>query len=328
MRVAVVGAGISGLSTAAYLGKAGLEVHVFEKNGGPGGRAGQLQTGNGYLFDMGPSWYWMPEIFDRFFADFGYDVQNLYTLKLLDPSFEIVFRNGYSLKVPSEINDLVDVFEKIEPGSGGKLRRFLRGEKGKYDTILDNLDKIPGLSFFELVKPDFGLLALRSKLFLSHRRHIRRFFSDQRLQLLMEFPVLFLGQPARKVPALYSFMSYAAIMKGTWYPYGGFGKVVEALMKVAEDNGAHFYFNSPVEEIILSGKKVNGINVSGNLISFDAVVCAADYHFAEQYLLPEWARNYDERYWQKKKFAPSCLIFFIGLSKKIGRVEHHTLFFY
>jgi phytoene desaturase len=143
----------------------------------------------------------------------------------------------------------------------------------------------------------------------------------------MEFPVLFLGQPARKVPALYSFMSYAAIMKGTWYPYGGFGKVVEALMKVAEDNGAHFYFNSPVEEIILSGKKVNGINVSGNLISFDAVVCAADYHFAEQYLLPEWARNYDERYWQKKKFAPSCLIFFIGLSKKIGRVEHHTLFF-
>ena len=326
-KIALIGSGFSGLSAAAYLSAAGHDVHVFEKNETPGGRARQLKTDNGYLFDMGPSWYWMPEVFENFFNDFGFSAYDFYDLKLLDPSFEIIFDNGESIPIPSHYPELCTLFESIEPGSELQLGKFMVEAQYKYKTGMGSLTQMPGISLSEFA--DFKLMkgALRLQIFSSFSKHVRKYFSNPKLIALMEFPVLFLGAMPQDTPALYSLMNYAALKLGTWYPIGGFGKVIDAMKKIGESNGVVFHFNSPVEQISIEGDHSDGLIVQGRKILFDAIVASADYHHVESNLLPASYRNYNETYWKKKTFAPSCLIFYLGISKKIKRLEHHTLFF-
>jgi len=326
-KIAIIGSGFSGLSAAAYLSAVGNEVHVFEKNKTAGGRARQLKTENGYTFDMGPSWYWMPDVFEEFFKDFGFSVKNFYDLKLLDPSFEIVFPNDQKMKVPADFHELCLLFESIEKGSAIQLKKFMAEAKFKYETGMKNLSKMPGISLAEFATPELMKGVLRLQIFSSFSKHVRKYFSDPKLIALMEFPVLFLGAMPEKTPALYSLMNYAGLKLGTWYPKGGFGKIVDAMVQVAKRNGANFHFNAEVEEIEVKNSSVNAIKVNGKSLSFDAVVATADYNHVEQNLLSEKFRNYEDNYWEKKTFAPSCLIFFVGIKKKISTIEHHTLFF-
>ena len=326
-RIAVIGAGFSGLSAAAYLSAAGHEVDVYEKNNTAGGRARQLKTANGYVFDMGPSWYWMPDIFERFFNDFGHSVSDFYRLTLLNPSFDIVFDKNATMSIPSDYKALCHLFESIEKGSSVQLQKFMQEAQYKYETGMQNLVYMPGVSICEFA--DAGLIkdALRLQVFTSFSKHVRKYFTDPRLIALMEFPVLFLGAMPQDTPALYSLMNYAGLKLGTWYPQGGFGKVIEAMMQLVENNGARFYYNAPVEKIMVENKIARAIIVNGKEIPCDAVIASADYHHVEEKLLSDTQRNYKEAYWNKKTFAPSCLIFFLGINKKINRLQHHTLFF-
>ena len=326
-KIAVIGSGFSGLSAAAYLSNAGHEVHVFEKNKTAGGRARQLKTENGYVFDMGPSWYWMPEIFENFFNDFGYKVADFYELKLLDPSFEVVFDNHEIMSIPADYSTLCHLFESIEEGSAQQLERFMREAHYKYETGMKNLVNMPGVSLTEFTTINLLKGAMRLQIFSSFSKHVRKYFSHPKLIALMEFPVLFLGAMPQDTPALYSLMNYAGLKLGTWYPTGGFGKVIESIKKVCEKKGASFHFNSPVEKIIVANNLARSIIVNQEEFFFDAVIATADYHHVENKLLPASHRNYKEDYWVKKTFAPSCLIYFIGVSKKIKSIEHHTLFF-
>jgi phytoene desaturase len=324
-RIFVAGAGFSGLSTAACLAAAGHEVHVYEKNASAGGRARQLQTPEGYTFDMGPSWYWMPDVFERFFQRFGYTPSDFYSLDLLDPAFEVVFANT-TLKVPGHFSALPPLFDAIEAGAGNALLKFMREAKFKYEVGMHNLVYKPGLSIREFV--DVRLLKgmARLQVFTSLGKHVRHYFRDPRLIALMEFPVLFLGAMPQNTPALYSLMNYAGLNLGTWYPAGGFGTVVTAMQKVAEAQGAIFHFSAPIERINVRHDKVESVIVNGQPLACDAVVGTADYHHMESLLAPEF-RNYREDYWQKKTFAPSCLIYYIGVRKRIDKLLHHTLFF-
>jgi phytoene desaturase len=327
-KIAVIGSGFSGISAAAYLGAAGHEVHVYEKNATPGGRARQLQTHNGYTFDMGPSWYWMPDVFEKFFADFGFRVKDLYELQLLDPSFDVVFGKNDKMSVPENYKELKKLFESIEPGSGVELDRFMEEARYKYEQGMQKLVYMPGLSLKEFIDIDLVKGALRLQVFSSFSKHIRKFFTHPKLIALMEFPVLFLGAMPQDTPALYSLMNYAGLKLGTWYPQGGFGSVIQAMVKVAEKQGVKFHFQSPVEKIAIIEKEVKGLEfTNGDFQEFDAVVGAADYQHIEGRLLPPEFRNYRENYWQKKTFAPSCLIYYLGFSEKIPELEHHTLFF-
>ncbi|MEO8720029.1 MAG: phytoene desaturase family protein [Ginsengibacter sp.] len=326
-RIAIIGSGFSGLSAACYLSKEGYQVDVFEKNSAIGGRARQLKTEHGYIFDMGPSWYWMPDVFERFFNDFGYSVSDFYTLKLLDPSFEIVFPDNQIMKVPSGYKNLCTLFESIEKGSAKKLEIFMHDAKFKYDIGMKKLVYKPGLSFLEFMDPDIIKGALRLDLFSSFGKMVRKYFTHPHLIALMEFPVLFLGAMPDETPALYSLMNYAGLNLGTWYPQGGFGKVVDAMSRLAENNGVRFHLNSTVEKIVVDKKKVKSLIVNGKENPFDAIIASADYHHIESDLLDSVYRNYDEAYWNKKTLAPSCLIYYIGLNKKISRIQHHTLFF-
>lgn len=325
-RIIVIGSGFSGLSTASYLSAAGHEVLVLEKNGTPGGRARQLKD-KGYVFDMGPSWYWMPDVFEIFFNDFGYKVSDFYKLKLLSPSFDIVFPQGEVLSVPETYSALELLFESIEKGSAARLKQFMNEAQYKYETGMGSLVYKPGLSWTEFADLDLMKGTLRLQVFSSFRKHVRKFFSNPKLVALMEFPVLFLGAMPQDTPALYSLMNYAGLKLGTWYPEGGFGKVIEAMMEIGTKNGVKYNFNSPVDQIVLENDKVTGVIVNGEKIDCDALIASSDYHHTENKLLPAEYRNYRPEYWDKKTFAPSCLIFYVGLNKKIKSINHHTLFF-
>ena len=325
-KIAIIGTGFSGLSASAYLADAGHEVHVFEKNATAGGRARQIKT-DGYTFDMGPSWYWMPGVFERFFQDFGRQVSDLYSLQLLDPAFEVVFADQKNIKIPANFAELTALFESVEPGSGRQLERFMQEAQFKYEAGMENLVYMPGVSLMEFADRRLIKGAFRLQVFSSFSKHVRKFFTNPRLIALMEFPVLFLGAMPQDTPALYSLMNYAGLKLGTWYPEGGFGTVIEAMMKVSSDRGAKFYFNSAVEKVEVESGRATALRVDGERLEFDAIIASADYHHVEKALLPPEYRNYTESYWEKKTFAPSCLIYYIGLRKRIENIQHHTLFF-
>lgn len=326
-KIAIIGSGFSGISAAAYLSVAGHEVHVFEKNATIGGRARQLKTNSGYLFDMGPSWYWMPDVFKKFFTDFGYTVSDFYELKLLNPSFDVVFGENDKMHVPENFEALCQLFESIELGSAAQLKKFMDEAEYKYITGIENLVYKPGLSVAEFADVNLIKGVFRLQVFSSFSKHVRMYFSNPKLIALMEFPVLFLGAMPQDTPALYSLMNYAGLKLGTWYPKGGFGKVIDAMKKVAMKNGTYFHLNANVEKIEVKNNLATNIIVNGELIDCDAVIASADYHHVESKLLSKKYRNYDENYWEKKTFAPSCLIFYLGINKKIKKLQHHTLFF-
>ena len=326
-KIAIIGSGFSGLSAAAYLAAAGNEVHVFEKNIQGGGRARQLKTESGYVFDMGPSWYWMPNVFETFFKDFGFSVSDFYDLKLLYPSFEIVFGKNDTMSIPENYDELCDLFESMEQGSSTQLNKFMVEAEYKYKTGIENIVYKPGLSVTEFIDLDLIKGAFRLQVFSSFSKHVRKYFSNPKLIALMEFPVLFLGAMPSETPALYSLMNYAGLKLGTYYPMGGFGKVIDGMTEVAKRNGVIFHYNSPVEKIEIENNQASKIIYNGKEFECDAVVASADYHHVESKLLPVEYRNYTEAYWDKKTFAPSSLIFYLGVNKRINSLEHHTLFF-
>jgi phytoene desaturase len=325
--IAIIGSGFSGLSAAAYLSAAGHEVHVYEKNDSLGGRARQFTSPNGYIFDMGPSWYWMPEVFDKFFADFGYKTSDFYKLDLLNPSFDIVFGKNDLMQVPENFRELMDLFESLEKGAGKRLKEFMSEAEFKYNTGMNKLVQKPGLSWFEFLDKDLITGSIRLQVLTSFSKHVRKFFTHPKLIALMEFPVLFLGATPQDTPALYSLMNYAGLKLGTWYPQGGFGSVVEAMAEVARRNGATFHLNAAVEKIEVENNLAKSLLVNGKNVAFDAVIAAADYEHVENKLLEPKFRNYTNAYWEKKTFAPSSLIFYLGVNKKLNKLHHHTLFF-
>ncbi|MEI9920313.1 MAG: phytoene desaturase family protein [Bacteroidota bacterium] len=323
-KIAVIGSGFSGLSAAACLAKDGYDVTVYEKNGIAGGRARTFSS-EGFKFDMGPSFYWMPDVFDRFFALFGKKVSDYYELIRLDPSYRICFAANNHIDVPAHSID--DLFERLEPGSSAKLHSFLDEAKIKYDIGINNLVYQPGLSLTEFA--DIKLLKNVFKLhvFSSVSSYVRKFFKDPRIIQLLEFPVLFLGASPKDTPALYTLMNYADISLGTWYPKGGIYKVVEAMVALAQELGVRFHFNAEVSKLSIKDNRIDAIYVNNERIAVDHVVAAADYNHVEQELLPAGSRRYTESYWQKRVMAPSALLFYVGLNKKLKDITHHTLFF-
>jgi phytoene desaturase len=325
-KIAVIGSGFSGLSASCFLAQAGFEVTVFEKNSSPGGRARKFEA-QGFTFDMGPSWYWMPDVFEEFFGYFGKKPADYYDLVRLDPSYRIVYSHTDKLDIPAGIDKLCHIFDSLEPGSSHQLLKFLEEGKYKYDIGIHDLVHKPGLSVTELLDMDLFKGIFKLHVFESIATYIRKFFNAPKLIQLLEFPVLFLGTKPSKTPALYSLMNYADMSLGTWYPMGGMFKVIEGMVDLASSLGVRFEFNSDVQHVQVNSTKANGIVVNSKFQSFDYVVASADYHHVEQELLPASHRRYSEQYWQKRVMAPSSLIFYLGVNKKIDHLLHHTLFF-
>ena len=324
--ISIIGSGFSGLSAACYAAKAGHKVTVFEKNNTIGGRA-RSYTHDGFVFDMGPSWYWMPDVFENFFNDFGKSASDYYNLVQLDPGFQVFYDASEPLIVPKNIDDLYQIFENIEVGSSNKLKLFLNEAEFKYNVAMKNLIFKPAISWIEFISWNVIKGAAKSHMFKSMSSYVRSQFKDERLIALIEFPVLFLGAMPNKIPALYSLMNYSAFVQGTWYPMGGMCKIVEAMEELAVSLGVDFKTNTPIEKLTVLDKKVISIETQDNSYNTDYVIASADYHHVESNLLDAEHRNYTEAYWQKKTFAPSSLIFYLGVNKKIKKLIHHNLFF-
>ena len=325
-KVIVIGAGFAGLSAASTLAKNGFDVTLLEKNSSLGGRARKLEI-DGFTFDMGPSWYWMPDVFENYFKQFNTSVSEQYELIRLNPSYAVFFSKDEVLRIPANLNEFYQLFEKYEPGSSIPLKKFLSDAEYKYNVSMSDFVHKPSLSILEYF--DFRILnaALRMDLFKSISKYIRKHFSNPKLIQLLEFPVLFLGAKPDETPALYSMMNYADIVLGTWYPMGGMYKIVEAMVNVAIEQGVKIRANETVEKINITAGKAVSVVSNGIIYPADIVVGAADYHHIEQNLLDNQYRNYSESYWKSRKMAPSCLMYYIGLDKKIEGLEHHNLFF-
>ena len=332
-KAVIIGSGFAGLSAASFLAKAGYDVTVLEKQSTPGGRARQLKE-QGFTFDMGPSWYWMPEVFERFFNCFGKTTADYYHLDRLDPSYRIYWPDD-TVDIPANYEEIKKLFESIEPGSAVQLDKFMAEAAYKYNVGINKLVHKPGQSFTEFLDWDVIKGVFKLDVFTNMKKHVGKYFKHPKLREMMEFPVLFLGALPQNTPALYSLMNYADIKLGTWYPQGGMYKIVEGMFCLAKELGVKFCFDCNVTGIKVDAdiaKSVTAeiaVNHQLSTINYfaDVVVGAADYNFIETKLLPENCRTYTEDYWNKRVMAPSCLLYYVGLNKKLDNLLHHSLFF-
>ncbi|MEN2414788.1 phytoene desaturase family protein [Flavobacterium mesophilum] len=319
----ILGSGFSSLAASCYLAKQGNKVVIYEKNPTIGGRARQFKK-DGFTFDMGPSWYWMPDVFDRFFQDFNKQTSDYYELIKLNPAYRVYFGVNDFVTICDNLEEIKTSFETIEKGSATKLQDFIDQAKSNYDIAIKDLVYRPGVSPLELITPK---TALKLNQFLSNvSEDIRKKFKNEKLIQILEFPVLFLGAKPNKTPSFYNFMNYADFGLGTWHPKTGMFDVVLGLEKLALELGVTIETNSPVEKIIVENKTATGIVVHNEIKKADIILSGADYQHTET-LLEKEHRAYSKKYWQSRVFAPSSLLFFIGFNKKIENISHHALFF-
>ena len=322
-KITIIGSGFSSLSAACYLAKSGHEVEIFEKNDAPGGRARQLKK-NGFVFDIGPSWYWMPDVFEKFFNDFGKSVSDYYQLERLDPGYKVYFGKDDFINIGDNLDKIYDVFEGVERGSSEKLKKFIRKAAENYKIAIKDLVYRPGLSPLELITP--VTLKKIGSFFSNVKKEVTKDFKDPKLTQILQFPVLFLGAKPADTPAFYSFMNFADFGLGTWHPKNGMYSIVKGMVSLAESQGVKIHLNSPVDEILLEKNKAVGIKIKNKIILSDIILSGADYQHTETLISPNY-RSYSEAYWDKKVFAPSSLLFYVGINKKVKNVSHHTLFF-
>ena len=318
----VIGSGFSSLSAACYLAKNGWNVSIFEKNESVGGRASQFVK-DGFTFDMGPSWYWMPDIFDKFFADFNKQTSDYYQLDKLSPAYKIFFSDDV-ITIGDSMSKICDEFERIEPGSSKALKKFIDKAQENYDIAINKVVLRPGLSPLELVTKETMLKI--DQFFKTISSQVRKSFKNPKLVSTLEFPVLFLGAKPSNTPSFYNFMNFADFGLGTWHPKGGMYEVIKAMKNLAEELGVVIHTNATVEQIQVTNGKATGIICKGKVHHADKVLSGADYQHSES-LLEDKYQQYSKTYWEKKVFAPSSLLFYIGFNTKLKNVEHHNLFF-
>ena len=322
----VIGAGFSGLAASASLAALGYKVTVLEKNSMPGGRARKFSD-SGFTFDMGPSWYWMPEVFENYFRSFDKKVSDYYQLRRIDPSYKIYFGPGDEVSLPASLDGIYALYESLEPGSSRNLKKFLAESEYKYKTGMGKFVTKPSHSVTEFMSWEILKAGLKLNLLSSFGSYTRKYFNSPRIRRMLEFPVLFLGGTAETTPALYSLMNYSDMVQGTWYPEGGMYKVVEAMETLARDLGVEFRYNEEVQSIRLDNGKISLLKTAASEYKADWVIASGDYHHIEQHLLPESHRNYTEKYWDKRTLSPSSLIYYLGFDTTIPRLDHHTLLF-
>lgn len=321
--IAVIGSGFSSLAASCYLAQAGNKVTIYEKNGTIGGRARQLKK-DGFTFDMGPTWYWMPDVFERFFKDFGKRPSDFYALEKLNPAYRVYFANNEYITIEDTLEKICTAFENEEAGSSIKLKKFMAQALDNYNIAIKDLVYRPGVSPMELVTA--ATMKKIGQFFSTISKDVRREFSNPKLISILEFPVLFLGAKPSDTPSFYSFMNYADFGLGTFHPKNGMYSVIDGIKRLAEELGVTIKTNENVEKIIVENGKTSGLISNGEMIEADVVLSGADYHHTET-LLEKRFRMYSENYWSKKTFAPSALLFYVGFDTKIKHVDHHTLFF-
>ncbi|MGY5351452.1 phytoene desaturase family protein [Wenyingzhuangia sp. IMCC45533] len=322
-RITIIGAGFSSLSASCYLAKLGYDVTILEKNNHVGGRAQQLKK-DGFVFDMGPTFYWMPDVFDKFFNDFNKTTSQYYEIKQLDPGYQVYSDVEKSITIAANFETIVATFENIEKGAGKSLKKFIADAEENYNLAIKDLVYKPGENLMEIITPKTALKV--GSFFSNIKSQVAKHLKNPELKQILEFPVLFLGAKPETTPGFYNFMNYADFKLGTWHPIKGMHQVALGMAKLAEELGVTIVLNQDITAINTQNNTVTSVSTIDSSFDCDILLSGADYHFTET-LLPQSLKQYSEKYWDKKTFAPSALLFYVAFDKKIENVEHHTLFF-
>jgi len=325
MSVIIVGAGFGGLSLAALLSNAGKDVLVIEKNSEPGGRARYYRE-KGYTFDMGPSWYIMPDIYEKYFNDLGLDISDCYDLVRIDPSYKIFFKDGEKIFVSSNLEENFKLFDTFEENGGKKLQKYLERAEKDYKIAVEQLlmrdyDQLRNLIDGRMIRESITL-----PLFGNIEDYISNIFFSDKLKRILEYSIGFIGGSPKNTPSIYYIMNHVDFNLGVWYPMGGIGKVVEKLYDICVENGVIFNFDESVIRILTDKGTAIGVETTKSEYKADIIVVNADYPYSELNLLDTSERSYNRKYWESKLFAPSALVIYIGLSKKLDKLEHHNLY--
>lgn len=323
-RVVVIGAGFGGLAAAALLARDGFDVTVLERNGQPGGRA-MLHREGGFSFDMGPSWYLLPDVFERFFARFGSVPTDHYGLTRLDPAYRVFFGDGPPTDVSADLERNLALFERVERGGADALRGYLARSEYQYRVAMERFVYRDYRGVGDVLDRELLLHGTRLRLFGRMDRLVARAFRDDRLRKLLTYNLVFLGCSPSRAPALYALMAHADFNLGVWYPEDGMNGVARGLYRLAQRQGARFVFDSPVTAIRLSGRRATAVESASGSYPADVVLANADYHHVEQTLLPSAARSYSARYWARRVVAPSACIVYLGLDRRVPALAHHNL---
>lgn len=324
-KVAIIGAGFGGLSAAAYLARDGYDVTVYEKNSKPGGRAYVMKR-KGFTFDMGPSWYMMPDVFEDFFTDFNSRVKDQYQLKKLLPSYRVYDADSqYDVKPVDEGG--LELFDKLEPGSSKNIKQLLKKTGKEYKHIRDNLLEKDYLSPTDTIDSNILTMLANPALFMSYHSRIKRTSQNEDIQRILEFMTVFMGGSPQNIPGVYSLLSHVDLGLGIWYPMGGFGQVVKKFEQHAKNLGVKFVYNAPVSKIHTTQHKASAIEVNGQVLPYDIIVANADYEHVESSLVPHNYRTYSDNYWNKRVLSPSAVLIYLGVKSKVPGILHHTMFF-
>ncbi len=322
---AVVGAGFAGMAAAALLGRDGYDVTVIEKNNRPGGRA-MVYEEKGYTFDMGPSWYMMLEAFERFFAEFNKTPGDYYETVRLDPSYRVFFGDGNVVDVHADLDQNMALFNELEPNGAAKLQEFLEQSKYQYEVAIDDFIYREYESWRDVLDPQLIVEGLKLHIFQSLDRFTKRYFSSVKARKLIEYSIAFVGGAPHISPAMYSLLTHCDLNLGIWYPMGGYGSVMQAVYKLAQEQGASFQFDTDVKRIQVNGGVATGVSTSQGAVDADLVVNTADYWHGEMHMLPERYRTYGRRYWERRTLAPASYLIFLGLDTKLDALVHHNLY--
>lgn len=330
LKVVVIGGGFAGLSAAAFLAKQGCDVVLLEKNKTLGGRARVLHK-KGFRFDMGPSWYMMPEVFERFFKHFGKTVADYYQLEQLHPRYQVFFDDKTSLVMSEKLEDNANVFETQEAGAKEKLKEFIEKLRVPYQTSIGKFIYLDIWSVrswlnFHNVRELFPLI-FSLRLWESWHDFVGRFFKNEKLQKIMSFPAVFLGGSPFNTPSIYAVLAWADFQGGAWYPKGGMGAVVEAVIQTAREQGVRILPESDVDRIDLIDGKVVGVTANKQFYQADVVVGACDLANLETKLLPQQYQTWDASYWKKATLSISSMLVYIGLNTRLSKVAHHNMYF-
>lgn len=325
-KVIVIGAGFSGLASAAFLVKEGFKVSLLEKNDRPGGRA-MVWEKDGYIFDMGPSWYMMIEAFENLFAEFGKKPENYYETIRIKPSYRVFFSEEEYLDISEDISKNISLFDKLEPDGGIKLKKFIDKSQQMYDIALKEFLYKDYWTIRDLMDKTLIVDGLKLKIFTKLGKYAKRFFTSDKARKITTYHVAFVGASPPTSPAVYSLLAHCDMNLGIWYPMGGFGKIVDGLMKLALENGAEIKFNTEVKKIVVEDKIVKKIITNNGNFEADIILNTGDYEYGEMELLEKENRSYSERFWKKKMIAPSAFLIYLGLNKKLNNFLHHNFYF-
>jgi phytoene desaturase len=322
----VIGGGFGGLSAAAFLAKDGWSVTVVEKNQELGGRARVWREG-GFLFDLGPSWYLMPEVFERFFAHFGKKVSDYYDLRALSPYYRLFFGADGNVDITGDKARTDRTFAGFEADGDKKLARYLEQSRYKYDIAMKSFLYRDYTSLFQFLNARMLTEGVKLNVFSSLDRFVERYFHDRRAKQILEYAMVFLGNSPRNAPALYSIMSHVDLNLGVHYPMAGLGAVVEGMASLCRSLGVRIVTGAPVQSISVEGGRATHVDAGGAEMDADIVVSSCDYAHTETALLGAPWRTYPESYWKKRVLAPSMFLIYLGLSRRLRSLVHHNLYF-